>query len=358
MKKDHLPEYRIPVHNRSVHALLYKLKVDYKAGTLLISATLYASILLLFGDFLKISSNYFVVLPLLAFSFIFGLPGGLVSGVLALPTNLIIFKFLGHLEYAPDNLLIAESTGILMGTFLGVLSQYFMGMLREIDQRVQTEARLRAILQEKKTLLSEVNHRVRNNLNIITSLIQLHSNKVDDPAFREECDHLRNRVYTISLVHEQLFLENQPLFLDLSSYIDSLLDNMLVSMNCRDLVLKKHWPEQNISLSSDRVISLGLIVHEVVMNSIKYGVLPGRDFILSISMDRQEDESFLLRIDDNGPGFDPEEAEKGLGLKLIESLSGHLGGTSRWEKGDGSSFLLSFRDENPVPEDSENEISR
>jgi len=358
MKKEHSPEHSIPLHDRSVHAFLYKIMNEYKSIALLISVALYVSILLIFGDFLKISCNYFVVLPLMAFSFVFGLPGGLVSGILALPANLLIFKFQGHMEYAPDNLVIAESTGIIMGAVLGFLSEYFTGMLEEIDQRIHTEARLRSILKEKDTLLSEVNHRVRNNLNIITSLIQLHSNNVDDPVFKMECSKLKDRVYSISLVHEQLFLENQPLFLDVSKYIESLLENLILSLNRQDLKVQGKWTDGPVSLGSDRVLYLGLILHEVVMNSVKYGCVPGKDSIISVSMEKEEDGSFSLKIEDNGPGFNPEKVEKGLGLRLIDTLCSQFGGYSSWDKGTGSTFRLNFRCEAPVPGNSENKISR
>ncbi len=344
MKKNSVSEGSTPHYYRNTYAFLYKLMNDYKAATLILPLALYVIILLLFGDFLKISSNYFVIFPLMAFSFVFGLPGGFASGVLALPANLLIFKFQGHLDYAPANIVIAECTGIIIGIAMGFQSEFFTGMLREIEQRVRTESRLRSILKEKDTLLSELNHRVRNNLNIITSLIQLHSNKTDHPYFREELSKLKDRVYSMSLVHEQLFMENQPLFLDVPRYLDSLLDNMVLSLNRPDLKLSKKWPDESIPLNSDRVLYLGLIVHEAVLNSIKYGETPGRNSELSLSITIEEDNSYTLMIEDNGPGFDPEGVEKGLGLRLIEALCVQLKGSYSWEGEAGSTFRLNFRD--------------
>ncbi|MDA3958049.1 sensor histidine kinase [Oceanispirochaeta sp.] len=336
------PKSYLSPFDKLINSVLNRIVKDFRIGTLLLSLLLYINILLFFGEFLKISCNYFILLPMITISFIFGLPGGFLIGTLALPLNLLMFFLMDHMEYLPENLYIAEIAGILVGIILGYQSEYFSKLNREIEIRISMENRLRISLSDKDILLKEVNHRVRNNLNIITSLIQLHSNNVNHPVFTAECRKLKERIFSISLIHEQLFLENQPLVLDLTHYMDKLMDNLVYSMKGQDVRLIKQWPDHPMPFSSERVQYLGLILHEVVMNSLKHGFLPDHNAELTISLDEKENNSYSLHITDNGPGFDLDKSENGLGLRLVDTLSQHLNGRIRWENVNGCSFHLNF----------------
>ena len=195
--------------------------------SILLSLIVYISILLIWGKFLKISSNYFILLPIISVTIYFGLAGGIIAGSLGLPLNLLVFRLMGHPEYAPASLIVAEASGILVGLVMGYLSDYFNKLNREIHKRRITEEQLRRTLADKEILLQEVNHRVRNNLNIIKSLIKLQTNRVDEPFFKEECEKLSQRIFSISLVHEQLFQKDNPIYLDLKDYLTVLLENLV-----------------------------------------------------------------------------------------------------------------------------------
>ena len=137
------------------------------------------------GTYLGISANYFVILPVLIVSLVCGFPGGLIAGVCALPANLFLFWLLGHAEYSPASKIIAELSGVFVGSAFGFLSDYFRKMIREMEKRKEAERELRRSLGEKEILLRELQHRVKNNLNLIKGLIQLQRNRSSDPAFRE-----------------------------------------------------------------------------------------------------------------------------------------------------------------------------
>jgi two-component sensor histidine kinase len=333
--------------DKKINFILFRILNNHKYKSLFIALALYVIILLIFGDFLKISCNYFVLIPLIAFSFVYGFPGGLLFGMMALPLNIMMFYMMGQMSFVPDNLYIAELSGLLVGGIIGYQSEYFMKLIKEIEVRRTAESLLRESLEDKELLLKEVNHRVRNNLNIIKSLIQLHSNKMDHPVFREECDKLKDRVFSISLIHEQLFLENQPLMLDLPRYMDTLLDNLVLSIKKQDVCLNRQWPNTGMPISSYRVLYLGLIVHEVVMNSLKYGCPADGTTEIFISLDDLGRNQYLLRISDNGSGFDPQTSAKGLGLRMIETLSQHLDGSVHWEFDEGCCFFLEFSNKQP-----------
>ncbi|MDC7235441.1 MAG: sensor histidine kinase [Spirochaetales bacterium] len=307
--------------------------------TVLVCFSIYLFTILHFHEYLKISCNYFVLLPLTAAAVAYGFPGGIIAGVLALPINLIFFYQLGHPEYAPESHVIAFISGILMGTILGYLSDYFRKLTNEIERRIQVESDLRDALSDKDVLLSEINHRVRNNLGIINSLIQLHANRISREDQKKEFEKLRKRVLSISQVYEQLYMENQTLTLDIRNYLESLITNLIEAAGDCTIDLKVTKPSQEVLLNSDRVLHLGLIAQEIVMNSLKYAFTPACEGELILRMEISGS-NLLVEIKDSGPGFDQEQVERGLGTRLIDALSHSLNAEHSWECGEHCSFKI------------------
>ena len=314
----------------------------FRIPAIVLSFLIYAIVMIFFGELLNISLNYFILLPLLAISFVYGFSGGLISGILALPLNYFSFYLMGHLEYLPANLYITEVFGIIVGAFSGYLSEFFYRLIDENERRKATEQQLRDALEEKDLLFRELNHRVKNNLNIIKSLIQLQANRVDDSFFKEECGKVQDRIFSISLVHDQLYQKEQSSNQDLSTYLDSLLDNILKSLGHQKIELTRHWAAGNLSLDNDRTLYLGLIVHEVIMNSIKYGAVEGKILQIRLMLEGADDGRVRLVISDNGPGFDTDYDSNGLGLRLVKTLSMQLGAESTWRNSEGTVFSLTI----------------
>jgi two-component sensor histidine kinase len=336
------PFFDMKLLDRRLSSFLRLVSSRYKAATIASSFAVYTLVLFFFGDFLKISCNYFVLLPLLAVSFVGGFRGGLIGGLLALPLNLFSFGLMGHPEYQPASLVIAEAFGIFVGSSTGYLSEFFYRLIEENEFRKATEKKLRETLEEKDLLFRELNHRVKNNLNIIKSLIQLHANRAEEPLFKEECRRLQDRVFSISLIHDQLYLEGQPLHQDITSYLDSLLDNILSSLGDHNIILTKSWSAGRFRLDRERILYLGLIVHEVMMNSMKYAAPEGEYLKLRFALEDCGTDRICLSIADNGPGFDPDHRHSGLGLRLVKTLSTQLNGRILWQNHQGTSFRLTF----------------
>ncbi len=333
-----LSEYFTPL-DRMLTKIHRNLFLKYKNTSMFLSLAIYVIIQLIWGKSLKISSNYFVLIPLFASTLSYGLVGGILAGPLGLPLNLLVFHLAGHPEYAPENLLIAELSGITVGFVLGYMSDFFSKMNREIQKRRITEEKLRKTLADKEILLEEVHHRVRNNLNIIKSLVALQSSRVSDPSFREESEKLRQRIFSISLVHDQLFHHNNSVFLNLQEYLSSLIDNLLSLSVHQGISLTTHWPDEDMPLESDKAIYIGLICQEVIVNALKYAFEDIEFPELTFSLDIHDDR-IHISIADNGCGFDPEDSSEGLGKKLIRSLSGQLDGTCSFENRKGTVFTL------------------
>ncbi len=316
-----------------------------KAASLVISLAVYALTILLFGDRLQISGNYFVILPVLSISLSFGLIGGIVSGLLALPANLLLFMALGHPEFSPASKLIAELSGIVVGTAFGALSDYFKTIDREIRQRIETENKLRNTLEEKEILLQEIHHRVKNNLGLIKSLVQLQMNRSDNPTFKEECGKLTHRIFSISLIHELLYAQDSPLHVDMGAYIEGIIREMVRGYGDSPIRLLFSREGRMPLLPRSAARPLGMIVSEVIINSIKHA-FPGMSDPEISCVTRCDEGRCLVTIQDNGMGEHRENGDtNSLGLKLIESLARQIDGMADFESGSGTMVTIAF----PLP---------
>ena len=314
---------------------------EHPLACLAFAAAAYAFIVLAFGPRLAISSNYFVLLPVLAAALSYGLPGGLIAGALGLPANLILFAVLGRPEFSPASKPIAELSGILVGAASGYLAEYFRQMQSEIALRVRSEESLRAALEDKKLLLLELNHRVNNNLNVIKSIIQLQKNRTEDPRFREAADRLLARVFTIARAHERMFGEYEPAKASLEEYLKDILAVYDAEAD-RGPRIEADIRTDGRSIRADTAVPLGIILNEAVSNAWKYGVGPDGGGIILVRFS-PAGEAWVLEVQDEGPGFNPEKSRPGgLGLKILRSLAGRLGGTVSWFRENGTRFRLEF----------------
>ncbi len=326
----------------AVHKALF---VDRPLLSLAAAAGIYAVIVLAFGRRLEISSNYFVLLPVLAASLGYGLAGGLAAGALGLPANLALFALLGRPDFSPASKPIAELSGILVGGASGYLAEYFRQLQSEIARRMRTEESLRAVLADKEVLLLELNHRVKNNLNVIKSLILLQKNRSGNPEFREASDLLLARVFAISRAHDRMFGEEGPSELDPGEYLEDILAVYDAEAGVGPRVESDIRPGGS-RLSAETAIPLGLILNEALSNAWKYGSGPGGGTV-RVSLARAG-EDWTLEVRDEGPGFDPDDPggpgrTGGLGVKIIRSLAARLGGRASWTRDGGTRFRLEFR---------------
>jgi two-component sensor histidine kinase len=308
----------------------------YPIACMALATALYAALVLVLGDRLAISSNYAVILPVLMAALCFELPGGIVAGFLGLPANLLLFAILGHPEFSPASKPIAELSGIVVGTASGFLSEYFSKLEAEIETRIATEEALRDALASRELLLQELNHRVKNNLNVIKSLAQLQRNRSEDPDFLAAVDDLVGRIFSISLVHEQLYGSKEPASVDAGAYISNLAANVVSGFARREppVRLECSVARPGMRISADHATPLGLIANEVLTNALRHafrdGAEPGSPQPAISVRFLDEGGDYLLVIEDNGRGFS-EVDPKGLGTKIIKALCDQLLGRMKLE---------------------------
>jgi two-component sensor histidine kinase len=312
-----------PVNERLLNKIHYFF-TRHKILMLLCGILVYAGIILIWGKKLAISGNYFVILPVLIASLGFGVPGGIIGGFLGLPTNLLMFYLIGHPQYSPADKVIAELAGISVGTAFGVLSNYFYQLNQEIHQRMGIEKDLRKTLNEKELLFQEMHHRVKNNLNIISSLVRLQSRRSDNEEFKNQGEELENRIFSIAFVHDQLYSQGIHESLDIGRYLSLLVKNILAGFANRKIHVVENIPETPIYFKSADLVSLSLLVNEIITNSMKYAVPDTENPEIKLDI-KCSDDTCIISVSDNGPGFDLQKRENsGLGLKLIRTLSDQL----------------------------------
>lgn len=331
--------YRINDHKIvKVHDYLYS---RHKYAIIFITLALYSVILLYLSEKLAISSNYFVILPLIVVAVSFGFKGGLIAGVLSLPANLLFFSIIGHREFAPENLLIAEISGILVGSVLGYISDFFTMMKKEMLRRQESELSLEKMVREKEVLLKEINHRVKNNLNFIKSLIQLQSNRIKSPEQLEELKKLSRRIVSIALVQDLLFSQESMDIVDFRIYLTQIADNLLSAYSETEIIYELIMEDSPLMLESKKLTSLGLIVNEIITNAEKYAFpsveKPRFRIVLS-----QIENRFHLTFTDNGPGMSENINQSGLGLKLIRTLTSSLEGHFEIHNKNGTVITMDF----------------
>lgn len=316
----------------------------YKITIALLSWALYAALVVVAGPTLQVSANYLIILPLLATSVSFGLPGGLLAGAFGLPANLALFQLIGHPEYSPASKPMAELSGLVLGSALGYLSDFYRKMERERALRKATERELRDALAARDLLFKELNHRVKNNLNLVLSIISLQERRAATAELRRGLGELSGRVKALSLVHEQLYRKADISAVDVRDYLKTLVDGVRRAAGDPGLppVISLDCPSRELPM--ELAAPLGLIVNEALTNAFKHAGGRAEPLGVAISL-RSEPESLALEISDDGDGtIDAPAAHAGsLGIKLIEGLAGQLGGGASYSREGGRTvFRLRF----------------
>ena len=222
----------------------------------------------------------------------------------------------------------------------------------EITQRRQAEKKNEATLREKEVLLKEVHHRVKNNLQVVSSLLYLQSKSIDDDIVLEKFTESQNRIRSMALVHESLSRTKNLNRINFADYAQNLVIHVFRSFSGGSGGISPKIDVENLLLSIDTAIPCGLIINELVSNAIKYGFPGGRNEEnnkeVQVTFGLQAGE-YVLTVSDNGIGL-PEDFDiqntKSLGLKLVDSLVDQLEGTLELQRDGGTTFKVVFTELN------------
>jgi PAS domain S-box-containing protein len=219
------------------------------------------------------------------------------------------------------------------------------GFMSDITERKKFEQELEASLKEKVVLLKEVHHRVKNNLQVIYSLLSLQSGYVKDPQSLDMFKECRDRVKSMALIHEILYKSKDLAKVDFGDYVRTLIGNLTRSYQVQTGQVDIQVDVAQMRLDLDVAIPCGLMINELVSNALKYAFPNGRKGVIEIVLQQPEEGIYNLRIRDNGIGF-PETVDfrktDTLGLQLVNTLSEQLDGKIDLIRDGGTQFVITF----------------
>ncbi|MEB3341114.1 PAS domain-containing protein [Okeania sp.] len=221
----------------------------------------------------------------------------------------------------------------------------YIGSCIDISDRKKAETQLQISLQEKEVLLKEIHHRVKNNLHIISNLLDLQSDYIEDERIMELFADSQNRIQTMALIHEQLYQSKDLGQVNFREYIHNLMDNLLCSYINRESIINPIINVESITMNLETAIPCGLIINELVTNSLKYAFPNSENGEVVIELYQDEEEKIHLTIRDNGIGIPPDfdwQNSPSLGLKLVRILSKQLKAEIEFDGTQGTVFNLIF----------------
>lgn len=237
---------------------------------------------------------------------------------------------------------------------LGVFITYFMfytsykshvNQFKYAAELEKSNVELSDLNRQKDVLLKEVHHRVKNNMQSINSLLSMQSRYIESEEIKNVFDNSKGRVLSMAMVHEMLYKSDNIGKIDCEEYTKNLIKKIIISFKGYEHNVKCNFNIGSFLFNADTSIPLGLIITEIVTNSLKYGY--GNNEVINFELFMADDSNICMFISDNGPGFDFEEEVKKntLGLKLISRLISQLNGTFNVESSSiGTCYNIFFKE--------------
>lgn len=220
----------------------------------------------------------------------------------------------------------------------------FLAVKEDITKSKMTNELLISSLHEKENLLKEIHHRVKNNLQVISSLLSLQSDYIEDDHTKELFNESRNRIKSMALIHERLYQANNLAQIDFSEYINDLVNGLLRTYRSKSQLVKLNLKTDLIYLPIDYAVPCGLIINELISNALKYATVGKNEINLDVLFN-VDGKNCSLIVADDGPGI-PQNIALGntstLGLQLVNDLAQQLEGTLTLNRDKGTEFILNF----------------
>jgi len=219
------------------------------------------------------------------------------------------------------------------------------GFVQDITEQKKSQQTNLNNIREKEILLQELHHRVKNNMQVITSILSLQANFTSEPNTKKILMDSQQRIKSMAAVHDLLYRSKNLSEINFSEYIKSLITDILYSYKGDDHKIEVFFEIPEISFNLDKAVPIGLFVNEIITNSLKHGFKEKTQGLIKVSIKPQEYTGYLLEISDNGVGFDSlhNKKDKTLGLMLIENLAEQVDGKLNCKSNqDGTRYSLVF----------------
>jgi len=250
-------------------------------------------------------------------------------------------EFVGFIGF--DNCVSDRDWSAVEQTFLRAAASE----LAQAIKRVRSEERVRASLKEKEVLLREIHHRVKNNMQVIVSLLRMYSRRTNDMRLGQVFADCRDRVNAMSLIHEALYQSEDLARIDFEVYLKKLCSNLIQAHGASDKGIVVTVDRCNVALDMDKGIAVGMVICELVSNAFKHAFPLDKGGRLSVSLSSPEGEVVELIVQDDGKGLSPEIDILNpplLGLRLAAAtVTRELGGNIEVERNGGTRFIIRFK---------------
>ncbi len=224
-------------------------------------------------------------------------------------------------------------------------SYLYRTAITDVTERRRAEQQVHNSLREKEVLLKEVHHRVKNNLQIISSLLKLQSGYVTDKRALELFRETQDIVRSMALLHEKLYRSPDLTSVDYAEYIKSVATNLFRSYGVNSELISLSIVVDHVSWGLDTAIPASLIINELISNSLKYAFPDGRAGEITVELHSNDLSFFTLAVSDDGigiPGHIDVERTESLGLQLVHALTQELDGTLSLDRSKGTKFIITF----------------
>ena len=219
--------------------------------------------------------------------------------------------------------------------------------VRDITARKRTEETIRAALKEKETLLREIHHRVKNNMQVISSLFNLQAEHIRDEDALRILREGQTRIRSMALIHEKLYQSPDLSKIEFASYIKTLATHLFQFYKIEAPQVRLETDLENVNLDLNSAVPCGLLINELISNALKHAFPGGRRGVVGIKLRRGEDGRVEIRIADDGVGFpralDFQHAST-FGLQIVNLLVSQLEGTLSLDREKGTAFTVAFRE--------------
>jgi PAS domain S-box-containing protein len=221
----------------------------------------------------------------------------------------------------------------------------YIGSCIELTERKDLENRLRKAVKEKESLLREVHHRVKNNLQVISSLLNLQASSIKDPQVVQLFRESQTRITSIALLHETLHRSNDLSCIRMSNYLRTLAGHVFRSYGIDPKAVVLDMLVEDLAFDIDTAMTCGMIVEELLSNALKHAYAGGKEGRIQIELQAQDKGAYLLQVSDDGIGISKDGVRRNpssLGLELVNLLAGKLEGTVELQNGSGTTWRIKF----------------
>jgi two-component sensor histidine kinase len=222
------------------------------------------------------------------------------------------------------------------------LKKQQLTLRQEVSLRNKSEDLLKKSLHEREVLLAEIHHRVKNNLAIISALLNLQKDNLKDEQSKQIFEETKNRIYAMSLIHNLLYENNSFAKIDFVEYVNKFCVNISESYHLDDnIVIEQHI--EDIEININTAVPLALMLNELLTNAIKHAFKNQSGGRISVGLANIENKFYKFWVSDSGSGMDEEKlSATGMGMDLISSLVDQVDGTLEYVKNNGSSFTITL----------------